>query len=100
MNLKFLHRVAPWAAAENRLTPTGRFTAITLGLLVGGAVLFRLIVRLEIFDAGPHVALALTLGVLGTIILSVGLMAAVFYSSRSGADEAVENPEENEPREH
>lgn len=84
----FLARRAPWAMRDGRLSPTVRFSLIALGLLLGGAALARLIFRLEFFDAGPHVVFALTLGVVATIGLAVALMAAVFYSSRSGMDEA------------
>lgn len=66
-----------------------RFFAIAsaaLAVLLGG---FAAAARLEIFGAGFHVNFALVLGVAGTILLGVGLMALSFYSARSGADEAV-----------
>jgi hypothetical protein len=66
-----------------------RFGAVATALLaalVGG---FALLARLEVFSAGFHVNFALFLGIAGTILLGVGLMALSFYSDRSGADDRV-----------
>ena len=68
-----------------------RFFRLAAGLLFAaiGAIAFA--VRFEIFGAGFHVNFALLLGIAGTILLGVGLMALTFYSDRSGADDSVVN---------
>jgi drug/metabolite transporter (DMT)-like permease len=50
--------------------------------------------RFEFFHAGPHAIIAITLGVGGSILLGVGLMALSFFSNRTGADEAVMSRDE------
>ncbi|MEX0645586.1 MAG: hypothetical protein WD076_09760 [Parvularculaceae bacterium] len=82
-----IERVAPWALKGGILTSTGRFAilAILVICVVTAAIQFAL--RLEIFDAGAPVVAAILLGVAATILLGVGLMAAIFHSSRSGVDE-------------
>ena len=66
-----------------------RFFAIAAGLLFAIMIALALVTRLEVMNGGFHVNFALALGVAGTILLGVGLMALSFYSDRSGADDAV-----------
>lgn len=62
--------------------------AASLGLLIVIG-LIGIAARFEFFGAGFHINFALALGVLGTVLLGVGLMALSFYSDRSGADDQV-----------
>lgn len=73
------------AAANTALRFAG---AASLGLLTVIA-LAGIAARFEFFGAGFHVNFALALGVAGTVLLGVGLMALSFYSDRSGADDEV-----------
>lgn len=72
-------------------------------LLIGGMALF--LTGASIFaaltwmstgpvDMGAHGWVAMGLGVVLSLVVGVGLMALVFYSSRRGYDDAVENFEE------
>ncbi len=65
-----------------------------LALYAGGGLfllmaIFPFVFRLEIFDSGVHIPFAMFLGVVGTIVLGVGLMALTFYSARSGRDDEI-----------
>lgn len=66
-----------------------RFAGLAAGLLVLLMIAFAAAARLEVFGAGFHVNFALVLGVAGTILLGVGLMALSFYSDRAGVDDGV-----------
>lgn len=66
-----------------------RFGWIATAILVAIIAALAALSQFEVFGAGFHVNFALVLGVLGTILLGVGLMALSFYSDRSGADEGV-----------
>lgn len=76
-----------------------RFGAIAAASLVAVAALIVTAARFDFLGAGFHVNFAMLLGVLGAIGVGVGLMALTFYSSRSGADDAVRTntPEDPEP---
>jgi len=71
-----------------------RFFRLATGVLVASVSAISLAARFDFFGAGFHVNFALILGVAGTILLGVGLMALSFYSNRSGADDAVVNRDE------
>ncbi|MCA8887888.1 MAG: hypothetical protein KDA46_03595 [Parvularculaceae bacterium] len=64
------------------------FTIAGVFGLVILVLLYAVIVRTSIFDNGFHIAFAMFVGVLGTAGLGFALMSMVFYSARSGADEA------------
>lgn len=81
--------------ARSRALRFGAVATALLAALVGG---FALLTRLEVFGAGFHVNFALFLGVAGTILLGVGLMALSFYSDRSGADDRVLGMGDDEAR--
>lgn len=80
--------------ARKKALRFGALASALLASLVGG---FALLTRLEVFGAGFHMNFALILGVAGTILLGVGLMALSFYSDRSGADDAVLGRDEAPP---
>jgi len=64
-----------------------RFFLICSALLAGVITVFAMVLRLEIFSAGPHVAFAMFAGIFFTITLGVGLMALAFHSDDSGIDD-------------
>lgn len=66
-----------------------RFGLIASGLLIGVMIVITIASRLPLFDAGFHVGFALVLGIVGTILLGVALMALTFYSDRAGVDDGV-----------
>ncbi len=66
-----------------------RFGAIATMLLTVTIAAVAAATRLDIFSAGFHVSLAMILGIAGTVLLGVGLMALSFYSDRSGVDDGV-----------
>ena len=65
--------------------------ALCIVLLVGLVVLFRHALGLDVLDYGNSIGVAALLGLAGVIALGVALMAATFYSSRSGIDEAAQD---------
>lgn len=66
-----------------------RFGRIVSGVLVALFAAAAAAARFDVFGAGFHVNFALALGVVGTTLLGVGLMALSFYSDRSGVDDGV-----------
>lgn len=75
------------------------FTLAGVFGLVILVLLYAVIVRTSIFDNGFHIAFAMFVGILGTAGLGFALMSLVFYSARSGADEAVTNNTDDHWRE-
>lgn len=61
--------------------------AWTVGILVALVVLAVVLVDAQFLDMRLSVLLKLGAGVLATILLAAGLMAAVFYSDTSGHDD-------------
>ena len=88
------------AAADRKdaLKKALRFGALAAALLTALVIALALATRLEVFGAGFHVNFALILGVAGTILLGVGLMALSFYSDRSGVDDDVRGIGDGEAR--
>lgn len=78
-------------AKADALKHATRFGAVAAFLLFAAAASAAFASRFEFFHAGRHAILAITLGVGGSVLLGVGLMALSFYSNRSGADESVKN---------
>ena len=81
-------RSAHPAPAERHRRWVITYSAVCIVLLVGFVVLFRHALGLDVLDYGNSVGVAALLGLAGVIALGVALMAATFYSSRSGIDEA------------
>ena len=88
----------PWGAASPR--PRGPGPKARIGLiLLAAAVLSGLVIGLlalswEALGGTPmtvHGWIALSIAVLGTALLSAGLMALAFHSHRSGHDAQVED---------
>ena len=74
-----------------------RFGAVAASLIAGAMILIVVAGRFDFLGAGFHVKFAMLLGAGGTIAVGVGLMALVFYSSRSGADDEVKQSGADEP---
>jgi hypothetical protein len=68
-----------------------RFGAVAAMVIASAAILIVIAGRFDFLGGGFHVNFAMLLGAVGTIAVGVGLMALVFYSSRSGADERVKS---------
>ncbi|WP_031554816.1 hypothetical protein [Parvularcula oceani] len=64
-----------------------RMAAITAILLLGMVALFPVFVDQDWFDFRPRILILLTVGVVATILMAAGLMAAAFHSDRSGHDD-------------
>ena len=84
-----LERAAPWAFKFGKLSWTVRYVAACVVPILLFVILFRHWLGLDNLWAEGQIAIATILGLLGLIGVSVALMAAVFYSSRSGADDRV-----------
>lgn len=65
------------------------FSGLCLGLLAGVLLALWMLNGFSGFGLSVHGTIALVLGVVFTSALAVVLMALVFYSSRSGQDDAV-----------
>ena len=70
------------------------FFRLASGILFAAIGFLALAARFDFFGAGFHVNFALVLGIAGTVLLGVGLMALSFYSDRSGADDEVLNTDD------
>jgi hypothetical protein len=78
-----------WAAKDDKLSWIVRYSLACIVLIVGFIVIFRHILGLDLLNYGSQIGVAALFGIVGVIGLSVALMAATFYSSRSGVDDAV-----------
>jgi hypothetical protein len=91
-SMSLLSRVeerVPWLVKSGRLTWIAKYAGLCIGLLVLVVILFRHVLGLDILSYTDSIGIAAVLGLLGVIALGVGLMAATFYSARSGMDEHV-----------
>ncbi|NRA29557.1 MAG: hypothetical protein HRU11_04780 [Parvularculaceae bacterium] len=73
--------------AETAKRKAFRMVGWTVGILVAIVVLFVALVPAGFLDLSIWNLLKLGAGVLATILLSAGLMAASFYSDASGHDD-------------
>ena len=70
--------------------------AVTGAIVLIFILVFMIFMRLEIFDAGPHMIFAVFLGVFFTTLVGAGLMALTFHSDRTNYDETVASEFPNE----
>lgn len=89
----------PLSGARTAAQRAWRFGWIATGLLVAIMAGLAAAMRLDVFGAGFHLNFALILGVAGSILLGVGLMALSFYSDRSGADDGAAASSDKRPDE-
>jgi hypothetical protein len=76
-----------WAAPDSKLSWIVKYSLACVVLIVGFIVIFRHVLGLDLLSYDSHIGVAALLGIAGVIGLSVALMAATFYSSRSGKDD-------------
>jgi hypothetical protein len=76
-----------WAAPDSKLSWIVKYSLACVVLIVGFIVIFRHVLGLDLLNYDSHIGVAALLGIAGVIGLSVALMAATFYSSRSGKDD-------------
>ena len=75
------------AAKDDRLSWIVRYSLACIVLIVAFIVIFRHLLGLDLLNYGSQIGVAALFGIVGVIGLSVALMAATFYSSRSGKDD-------------
>ena len=99
--LKSLEQRLPWAVKDGRPTWVVTYSGLSVVLLILIVVVFRHWLGLDALSYTDPIGIAAVLGLIGVIALGVALMAATFYSARSGMDDQVgmeEQDREDEPR--
>jgi hypothetical protein len=86
--LPFIERKFPWAVRGGKPTWVVKYASISVALMVLIVVVFRHWLGLDVLSYADPIGIAAILGLIGVIGLTVALMAAVFYSARSGMDDA------------
>ena len=79
----------PPKPCPQRMNQTRAFALICAAILACAAAGLALLMLLGDLGLTPHGYIALTLGVLVTLALTMVLMGLVFFSSRSGKDHGV-----------
>ena len=85
--LPFIEQKFPWAVRDGKLTWVVKYTSVSVALIVVIVVVFRHVLGLDVLSYTDPIGIAAILGLIGVIGLGVALMAATFYSARSGMDE-------------
>jgi hypothetical protein len=80
---------SPWVMKDGKLSWVATYSLACVVLIVMFVVIFRHLLGLDVLNYDSQIGVAALLGIAGVIGLSVALMAATFYSSRSGIDDAV-----------
>jgi len=78
-------------AKDDKLSWIVRYSLACIVLIVAFIVIFRHVLGLDLLNYDSQIGVAALFGIVGVIGLSVALMAATFYSSRSGVDDAVQD---------
>jgi len=76
-----------WIVNDSKLSWIVKYSLACIVLIVGFIVLFRHVLGLDLLSYDSQIGVAALFGIAGVIGLSVALMAATFYSSRSGKDD-------------
>jgi hypothetical protein len=76
-----------WAAKDDKRSWIVKYSLACVALIVAFIVIFRHVLGLDLLNYDSQIGVAALLGIVGVIGLSVALMAATFYSSRSGKDD-------------
>ena len=87
--IEFIERKRPWLAKDGKLSWIATYSLACIVLIVAFIVIFRHVLGLDVLEYTSQIGIAALGGIVGVIALSVALMAATFYSSRSGVDDAV-----------
>jgi hypothetical protein len=85
--LPFIEEKLPWAVRHGKLTWVVKYASLSVALLVLIVVVSRHVLGLDALSYTDPIGIAAILGLIGVIGLGVALMAATFYSARSGMDE-------------
>jgi len=85
--LPFIEERFPWAVKHGRFTWVVRYAGLSVALILLIVVLFRHVLGLDVLSYTDPIGIAAILGLIGVIGLGVALMAATFYSARSGMDD-------------
>lgn len=85
--LPFIEEKLPWAVKRGKVTWLVKYASLSVALLILIVVVFRHVLGLDVLSYTDPIGIAAILGLIGVIGLGVALMAATFYSARSGMDE-------------
>ena len=85
--LKSIERKLPWAVKHGKVTWVVKYASLSVALLILIVVVSRHVLGLDVLSYTDPIGIAAILGLIGVIGLGVALMAATFYSARSGMDE-------------
>jgi hypothetical protein len=76
-----------WTAKDSKSSWIVKYSLACVVLIVASIVIFRHVLGLDLLSYDSQIGIAALFGIAGVIGLSVALMAATFYSSRSGKDD-------------
>ena len=97
--LAFIEAKLPWAVKDGKFTWVVKYASVSIALLILLVTVSGHLLGLDVLSYTDPIGIAAILGIIGVIGLGVGLMAAVFYSDRSGIDEEAGNVHyDDEPR--
>src|SRR6266702_246957 len=83
-----IHRAkTAWAVKHGKVTWVVKYASLSVALLILIVVVSRHVLGLDVLSYTDPIGIAAILGLIGVIGLGVALMAATFYSARSGMDE-------------
>ena len=85
--LKYIEQKLPWAVKHGKVTWVVKYASLSVALLILIVVVSRHVLGLDVLSYTDPIGIAAILGLIGVIGLGVALMAATFYSARSGMDE-------------
>ncbi|HEX9321080.1 MAG TPA: hypothetical protein VF913_03005 [Xanthobacteraceae bacterium] len=85
--LKSIERKLPWAVKHGKLTWVVQYASLSVALIILIVVVSRHWLGLDVLSYTDPIGIAAILGLIGVIGLGVALMAATFYSARSGIDQ-------------
>ena len=85
--LKSIERKLPWAVKHGKLTWVVKYASLSVALIILIVVVSRHWLGLDVLSYTDPIGIAAILGLIGVIGLGVALMAATFYSTRSGMDQ-------------
>jgi len=85
--LKSIERKLPWAVKHGKLTWVVKYASLSVALIILLVVVSRHWLGLDVLSYTDPIGIAAILGLIGVIGLGVALMAATFYSARSGMDQ-------------
>jgi len=85
--LKYIEQKLPWAVKHGKVTWVVKYASLSVALLILIVVVSRHVLGLDVLSYTDPIGIAAILGLGGVIGLGVALMAATFYSARSGMDE-------------